>query len=93
MRLPYRGDFLKWHSRITSGAQKLNHKSQDNLSKTYTGRKPHKRASPLLFLSSAFVASFSVRFLPIIGATMSFALSLTVHPQFWAVDAVREQSL
>src|SRR5260370_36779622 len=31
-----RGDFLRWHSRIASGAQRLGRESRDNLSNTYT---------------------------------------------------------
>jgi hypothetical protein len=36
-----RGDFLMWHSRIAWGAQRLGRESRDNLSNTYTPRKPY----------------------------------------------------
>jgi len=40
-----RGDYLKWHSRIPSRAQKLGRKSRDNLSNTYTARNPNRVGS------------------------------------------------
>jgi hypothetical protein len=45
---------LKCHSGIPSSAQRLGHKSRDNLSNTYTPRKPYKRALSLLAFGILF---------------------------------------
>ena len=54
-----------WHP---TNAQKLGHKSRDNLSKTYTARNPNRMASVPLASTVCSVAWFVVRFLPTMGS-------------------------